>query len=129
MDEGEATERMNAIFAEANQDLHMSVRANINPMRASLPAEGISAFDLPAGATSAFRWSTTNGDIQEDQVLILLGKWQTTPEGFLTTLRPDSPANLVQPHAILVQATAHPSRIEGIVDAINFEALVATLAK
>lgn len=128
VDEGDATERMNALFAEASQDLQMHVRASINPMRAS-PAEGASAFDLPAGATSAFRWSATNGDIQEDQVLILLGKWQTTPEGFLTTLRPDSPANLVQPHAMTVQVTAHPGRIEAIVDAINFEALAATLAK
>jgi hypothetical protein len=129
MDEGDATERMNAMFAEASQDLQMQVRASINPMRASPPAEGASAFDLPAGATSSFRWSTTNGDIQEDQVLILVGKWQTTPEGFLTTLRPDSPANLVQPHAMMVQVTAHPGRIEGIVDAINFKALAGTVAK
>jgi hypothetical protein len=129
LEEGDAEERMNALFAEANQDLQMDVRANINPMTASPPAEGASAFDLPAGATSAFRWSTTNGDVQEDQVLIFFGEWQTTPEGFLTPVRPGSSANLVKPHAMTLQVRAHPSRITGIVDGINFEALAETLAK
>jgi hypothetical protein len=129
MDEGDATERMNALFAEANQDLHMSVRTNINPMTASPPAEGAGEFDLPAGATSAFRWSTTSGDAQEDQVLVFFGEWQTSPEGFLRPVRPGSSANLVKPHAMTVQVTAHASRIAAIIDAIDFEALAATLAK
>ncbi len=129
LDEGDATERMNALYAEINQDLQMNVRASINPLTASPPAEGASAIDPPAGATSAFRWSTTSGDTQEDQVVVFLGEWRTTDEGYLTTLRPDGPADLVKPHAIMVRVTAHAGRIAGIVDAINFDALAATLAK
>jgi hypothetical protein len=129
LDEGDATERMNALYAEMNQDLQMSVRASINPLTASPPAEGASAIDVPAGATSAFRWSTTSGDVQEDQLVIFFGEWRTTPEGFLTTVRPEGSANLVEPRTIMVQVTAHAGRIAGIVDAINFEALASTLAK
>lgn len=129
MEEGDATERMNALFAETSQDLQMNVRASINPMTVSPPAEGANAFELPAGATSAFRWSTTSGDDQDDEILILFGEWRTTPEGFLALVRPDRSANQVKPYAMTVRVRAHASRIAAIVDAINFEALAATLAK
>ncbi len=129
MEEGDAKERMNALFAEASRDMEMSVRATINPMRASPREEGASDFALPAGATSAYRWSDTSGDLQEDQVLIFFGEWRTTPEGLLAPVRPDGSADMVKPHAIMVQVRAHRGRIAGIVGAINFEALAATLAK
>ncbi len=129
MDEGDAKERMEALFAEASRDMDMSVRATINPLTVSPPDEGASEFDLPAGTTSAHRWSDTGGDLQEDQVLIFFGEWRTTPEGLLTPVRPDGSANMVKPHAMTVQVRAHAGRIAAIVDAIDFEALAATLAE
>lgn len=127
LDEGNVTEQNEAALQEAGRDLTMNIQVMVNSP-AETPGGGAKAFKPPPGAVSAFRWSGTRGDVQEDSALLLLGHWKpATPGGSELVRR----ANVAFPaaHGISIRVAADASRIASTIDAMKFRDLAQMLAR
>ena len=121
IDEGDTAEQNQAIFQEASRDLTMNIFVTVNSLSES-PGHDATSLGLPTGAKSAFRWSTTRGDVQEDMALVLLGQWKPMTQSRSVLV---SRSNVAAPaaHTIAVRVVADASRLAPTLDAIDFNRL------
>jgi len=122
-DEGDSQAQLNASFAEATRDQHMSISVQVNSNQAR-PSDGATVMPPPAGARAAYRWSNTRDGVTEDRVLMLLGQWRSTADGvWKRVLHPEMAPTAAQ--VITIEVTADPGRIAGIISSIDVASLVA----
>jgi len=127
LEEGGANEKMEAATARASQDREMIVSVRVNSGFEGL-FDTAAPYPVPAGGKSAYRWSEKRGDADEDVVLVLLGEWKPPTGGQLeAVLAPNAAAQTAQVMSVRVSAAAN--RIVQMVEAIDFNALAATLSK
>jgi hypothetical protein len=125
LDSGDAAARNDALAKAASADLEMSIFVSVNPTFTT-PGSDAAAFPVPAGAQSAHRWTTTRGDVGEDNVFVLLGRWGPQSDGGAPPL-PRPGATPAAAHALSVRVVADASRIVATTDAIRFDSLASLL--
>jgi len=121
VDEGDTAEQNDAIFQEASRDLTMNISVAVNSLSES-PGSDATSLSLPAGVKSAFRWSTTRGDVHEDLALVLLGQWKPRTQSS-SVLVPRGNVAALAAHAIAVRVVADAGRLDRTLDAIDFKGL------
>jgi hypothetical protein len=126
-EEGGMTEKMNAANAEASRDLTMSIVVEINPSFEA-PGTGAESIPAPPGAQSAFRWSETNGSVEESRALVLFGQWRPASGGGLEAA-PRADASAPAAHAISLRVIADTNRLASMLDAIDFKGIATALTK
>ena len=120
-DEGDSQAQLNASFAEASRDQHMSISVQVNSNQVR-PDNNAKVMPPPAGARAAYRWSTDREGLIEDHVLMLLGQWRPMADNvWKRVLHPEMAPTAAQ--VITIEVTADPGRIAGIVGAIDVRTL------
>ena len=108
------------------EDRTMSIAIAVNP--GAVSNGNMQKAAAPAGAHSAYRWSTSADGIKEGHAVVLLGAWQPRAEGGVASQRrgtnPSSAA-----HAVAVTVHADPARLDSLLDSIDFGAIAATVAR
>ena len=126
-DEGDSEEQFQAAAAQANRDLEMTVRLDVNSWRAQAPGDS-TKLPLPPGARSALRWSTTSGDVETAHAEILMGLWRPVASGGFASMSREGVSPSAA-HTILIRVDADPGRIESTFGAIDFTALAKLVPK
>lgn len=125
MNEGDPMKAFEAATASQYVDLEMSVAVTVNSTRES-PNDGAQTFAIP-GAAAAYQWTSgDNGD--QGNALVLFGEWLPSSDGYgLEAVKPDGAAP-EQPQTIAVRLTAYKDRLPSLIEATDFDAIVALLA-
>jgi len=128
-DEGNSEALIAAAGKEMTRDTTMTISIRVNTMALQKPT-GATNFTPPPGAFSAQRWVDA-GDAdksEEGHALVLFGTWRTGPPTQWT-----APARAgavpTAAHAIAVEFTGDPSRIEPMIQAVNYQALRTAFTK
>jgi hypothetical protein len=120
-DEGDSQAQLNASFAEASRDQHMSISVQVNSNQEN-PNSDATVMPPPAGARTAYRWSTNRDGVIEDHVLMLLGQWRSSADGvWKRVLHPEMAPTAAQ--VMTIRVTADPGRIAGILSSIDVRTL------
>ena len=126
MAEGGTFEQLDAANEEASRDRSLRIAVVVNPSHESLGA-GAERMSVPPSAEQAYRWRETRGDVTDETALLLFGRWQSTGDAMAPVSRPNAAPTAAQ--AISVRITADETRMQSVLDAIDFEALAASLAR
>lgn len=127
MSEGGIEERMHDAEVAASRDQSMTISVAINSSTES-PGIGAEAMPLRHDTYAVFRSTSTRDVITEDNAVILLGQWQLNDGGYLQTVpRPGTVASAA--HTFSIHVAADPGRFESVIDAIDFDALTASLTR
>lgn len=102
------------------QDRTMQVAVSINS--GGHLESGAKRATAPAGAHSAYRWTTTADGVSEAHSLVLFGNWQPRDGGGLEVRRRGT-ASPAAAHAIAVRTDADPARLDSLLGSIDFAAL------
>jgi hypothetical protein len=123
-----------AAAVEYTRDREITISIGINPAIASSGPDARSV-NPPAGSQAAWRWSSfTFNDALDvnnapmDNVLVLLGSWQSNAEGGMQH-GSRAGADPSAAHAIAIRVSADAGRIDSIVNAIDFDALAEALLR
>ena len=108
------------------QDRTMSIAISVNP--GSVSNADMKRAQAPAGAHSAYRWSTSDGGVNESHALVLFGGWQPKAEGGLVSQRRGTNSSAAA-HAVAVTVDADPARLDSLLGSIDFGAIGATVAR
>jgi hypothetical protein len=81
----------------------------------------------PAGAHSAYRWTTSSDGVSEAHALVLFGGWQPRAGGLASQRR--GTTSSAAAHALAVTVDADPARIDSLLSSIDFGAIAATIAR
>jgi hypothetical protein len=108
------------------QDRTMSIAISVNP-------GGISNVEMkksqaPAGAHSAYRWTTSADGVSEGHALVLFGAWQPRAQGGVVSQRRGTQSSAAA-HAVAVNVAADPARLDSLLTSIDFGGIAATLAR
>ena len=114
-------EELNALVAATEQDRTISIAVDVNPGAVANNGEYQSA-SAPAGAAAAFRKQTTRDGLTEAEAIVLFGSWQPRQGGGQQALRRDT-SPPAAPHAVSVTVRADPARVDGMLEAINLDAI------
>ncbi len=115
-----------SVAKATTQDRTMKVAVSINS--GAYPGSGAKRATAPAGAHSAYRWTTTADGVSEAHALVLFGNWQPRDGGGFEVQRRGT-ASPAAAHAIAVRVDADPSRIDSLMGSIDFGALAAIVAR
>ena len=107
-------------------DRTMSIAIAVNPGVVSNSKMQKAA--APAGAHSAYRWSTSADGVKEGHAVVLLGAWQPRAEGGVASQRRGTSSSSAA-HAVAVTVQADPARLDSLLDSIDFGAIAATVAR
>jgi len=107
-------------------DRTMSIAIAVNPGAVSNGKMQKAA--APAGAHSAYRWSTSADGVKESHTVVLLGAWQPRAEGGFASQRRGTNSSSAA-HAVTVTVHADPARLDSLLDSIDFGAIAATVAR
>jgi len=107
-------------------DRTMSIAIAVNPGAVSNGKMQKAA--APAGAHSAYRWSTSADGVKESHAVVLLGAWQPRAEGGFASQRRGTNSSSAA-HAVTVTVHADPARLDSLLDSIDFGAIAATVAR
>ena len=107
-------------------DRTMSIAIAVNPGVVSNSKMQKAA--APAGAHSAYRWSTSADGVKEGHAVVLLGAWQPSAEGGVASQRRGTSSSSAA-HAVAVTVQADPARLDSLLDSIDFGAIAATVAR
>jgi hypothetical protein len=127
--EGDSEAQIAAAGKKMNRDIGISISVQVNPTSGSQDA-GARSFALPPGAVAALRWDETGDPNNADQghALVLFGKWTRTKDvTWRPSLRPNAAPTAA--HVISVKVMADPTRIDSVLQAIDFKSLATALAK
>jgi hypothetical protein len=114
-------EELNALVAATEQDRTISILVDVNPGVAATNGDYQSAA-APAGAAAAFRKQTTDDGLTEAEAIVLFGNWQPRQGGGQQPLRRGTlPPGA--PHAVAVTVRADPARVDGMLGAIDLDAI------
>jgi len=120
MNEGGTMDQLDAANDEGSRDMDIRLEVAVNAGYEEV-GYGNRSVTGPAGAERAYRWSTTRGSVTDETALILFGQWQEAGNGVGTTPRAGAAPTAAQ--ALAVRVTADESRIESVLEGIDFEAL------
>jgi hypothetical protein len=126
MEEGDATAKFEAAAADLYSDLEMSILVTVNSAQQESPSADAEPLSVP-GASSASRWTADDG--KQGHALVLFGEWQPSPAGFGLHSVARTGQDPRQPRTISIQYVANAKRIPALVDATNFAAMAALLAR
>ena len=123
--EGAAT-ALDAAGEEISRDHWIRVAVEVNPVFQSL---GYQARQVPApsGASHAFRWQDTSHGPSNETEVVLLGAWVT--DGDSCESAPRAGVAQAVPQSISVAVTADESRIDSVLETIDFAALAALVSR
>jgi len=133
------SKQLEAIYAQANdpallesvakatmQDRTMAIGISVNP--GGISNAEMKKSQAPAGAHSAYRWTTSADGVSEGHAQVLFGAWHPRAQGGLVSQRrgtqPSSAA-----HAVAVTVVADPARLDSLLASIDFGAIAATVAR
>jgi Skp family chaperone for outer membrane proteins len=120
--EGTSQAQFDAIGAIQMQDRTIEIAIAVNP--GSVGSSDLESTAAPSGAHSAFRGETTDGGVTNGHVLVLLGGWRPRGDGVLEVVKRGS-ASSAAAHAIAVNVTADPARLDTVLSTIDFDDLAA----
>ena len=126
LSEGGIEERMHDAEVAASRDQTMTISIAFNsPTESNMSdAEKLQVRQ----ATDAYHWTSMRDVVEEENATILLGQWRLNDSGFLQTV-PRRGAAAWAAHTISIHVTADPGRLGPTIDAIDFDALTASLAR
>lgn len=126
LSEGGAEERMQAAEVAAGRDQSMTISIVVNSTTESKISEA-EPFAVRQ-ATDAYRWSSASDGSTEEHANILLGQWQRNESGYMQTV-PRPGVSEAAAHTISLRITADHSRLDSMIGAIDFDSLMASLAR
>jgi len=126
MGEGGTLERVDEATDAANRDTTISIIVEVNSGH-GLYGYGAEPTTVPPGADGAYRWTDTEGSNVNETRMVLFGRWRTDGEAFDPVFRDGAAPTAAQ--AISVRITADESRVASVVDAVDFSALAASVAR
>lgn len=126
MAEGGTLDRMDEATDAANRDTRIDIVVDVNSGH-GLYGYGAERTTVPRGADGAYRWVDTEGSNVNETRMVLFGEWRTDGEAFDPVFRAGAPPTAAQ--AISVRITADESRIDSVVDSVDFGALAASVAR
>jgi hypothetical protein len=115
-----------AVARASAEDVTMSIAVDFNAITFVPAAEQRAA--PPAGAHSAYRWTTEDTGVGTAHAVFLFGAWQPRAEGGVSATRRGN-ASSAAAHNFIVTVEADPGRIDSLLGSIDFSALAATLAR
>ncbi len=126
MAEGGTLEQVDAANAEAGRDQNVRIAVSVNAAHEPL-GYGADSMTAPSAAQYAYRWRETGSGASDVTALVLLGHWQVNGDA----AQPVPPANAAPTAAqvISVRITADESRIQSLLDSVNFETLAAPISR
>jgi hypothetical protein len=122
--EGTSEAQFDAIGAIQMQDRTIEIAIAVNPP--SVGRSDLRSTAAPSAAHSAFRGETTDGGVTSGHVLVLLGGWRPREDGVLESVKHGSTSSAAA-HAIAVNVTADPARLDTVLSTIDFDDLAALL--
>jgi hypothetical protein len=108
------------------QDRIMSIGVSVNP--GGISNAQMKKAPAPAGAHSAYRWTTLKEGVTEGHALVLFGAWQPRAGGGLVSQK-RATASSAAAHAVRVTVDADPARLDSLLESIDFGAIAATVAR
>jgi hypothetical protein len=133
------SKQLEAIYAQTNdpallesvakatmQDRTMSIGIRVNP--GAISNADMKKSQAPAGAHSAYRWTTSADGVSEGHALVLFGAWQPRAQGGVESQRRGTQSSAAA-HAVAVRVAADPARLDSLLASIDFGAIAATLAR
>ena len=108
------------------RDRTMSIGVAVNSGSVSNAGKGKAA--TPAGAHSAYRWTTSADGVSTGHALVLLGNWKPRAEGGLGMQRRGTSSSAAA-HTVAVTVEADPARLDSLLSSIDFGAIAATVAR
>jgi len=126
MAEGNDPALLESVAKATMQDRTMSIAIAVNPGVVSNGKMQKAA--APAGAHSAYRWSTSADGVKEGHAVVLVGAWQPRAEGGVASQRRRTNSSSAA-HAVAVTVHADPARLDSLLDSIDFGAIAATVAR
>ena len=104
----------------------MSIGIQVNP--GGISNAEMKKSQAPAGAHSAYRWTTSADGVSEGHVLLLFGAWQPRAEGGVESQRRGTHSSSAA-HAVAVTVAADPARLDSLLTSIDFGEIAATVAR
>jgi hypothetical protein len=125
LNEGGAMDQLKAKSTALMRDQQMEIRVLFNALGATVGAD---AKRLPAraGLQAAHRWSDTGSEFPQDRAILLIGDWRPAQTGGVSG-RPRAGASPQQAHNLVVELTADPTRVQGVIDSIRVDRLESLL--
>jgi hypothetical protein len=133
------SQQLEALYAQASdpallesvakatmQDRTMSIALSVNP--GSISNARMQKAPAPAGAHSAYRWTTSADGVSEGHALVLFGAWQPRAQGGVASQRRGTQSSAAA-HAVAVNVAADPARLDSLLTSIDFGGIAATLAR
>jgi len=133
------SKQLEAIYAQTNdpallesvakatmQDRTMSIGIAVNP--GGISNAEMKKSQAPAGAHSAYRWTTSADGVSEGHALLLFGAWQPRAEGGVESQRRGTHSSSAA-HAVAVTVAADPARLDSLLTSIDFGEIAATVAR
>lgn len=112
--------------AQAFGDIEMGVAARVNELVTW--QSGMRQVPAPAGAHSAYRWTTTSEGVRTGHALVLFGQWDPRAEGGSPKVVQRAGMPVLAAHALSVSVYAEESRLPQLMDAIDFAGLAELAA-
>jgi hypothetical protein len=128
MNEDDASAQVETTYAETMRDREMSIAVDVNPTQVPMPAGAVPIAAPPPGAVAALRWETSDGGRSDANALILLGAFLNADDGAGWSL-PQSNDTSGAPVGYAIRIVADASRIDGMIQAIDYAALSSTLQR
>jgi len=126
MAEGGTLDRMDAATDAANRDTRIDIVVDVNSGH-GLFGYGAEKTAAPPGADGAYRWTDAEGSNVNETRMILFGTWQTDGEAFDPVFKAGVAPTAAQ--AISIRITADESRIDSVVDSIDYRKIAASVAR
>ena len=126
MAEGDDPAVLESIAKATMQDRTMSIGIRVNP--GAISNADMKKSQAPAGAQSAYRWTTSADGVSEGHVLLLFGAWQPRAEGGVESQRRGTHSSSAA-HAVAVTVVADPARLDSLLTSIDFGEIAATVAR
>lgn len=126
MEEGGTLDRIDEATDAANLDTTIAIIVDVNSGH-GLYGYGAEPTAVPPGADGAYRWTDTEGSNVNETRMVLFGRWRTDGEAFDPVFRDGAAPTAAQ--VISIRITADESRIASVVDAFDFSALAAAVAR
>lgn len=116
-----------AAVAQAFRDIEMGVSARVNELVTW--QAGMQKAPAPAGAHSAYRWTTASEGVRTGHALVLFGQWESRADGGGPKAARRGGAPVTAVHALSVSVYADESRLTAMLNAIDFASLAKVSAK
>ena len=123
--EGNDPALLESVAKATMEDRTMSIDIRVNP--GAISNSDMKKSQAPAGAHSAYRWTTSADGVSEGHAMLLFGAWQPRAQGGVVSQRRGTHSSSAA-HAVAVTVAADPARLDSLLTSIDFDAIAATVA-